>query len=361
MAPPKKEKMPSMKELQELLAVLDAEGGLAIGGAAGEEAESANLDDLYEDSYFHAILHNNVQELSINVAHTDSEQDTADEKSVPPQNQENQQQETRPSGVTTEFKVLQLPKECSWGDDHESLGSQLLVRSGYAAVLSALTQSSSAAQSIFVAAGSPGIGKSCLAYYLAHKLFEAGHDLVVSDPMFTNALINRQYYSCYSPHLEKHSTIFQAITSAPPVAGSTPASKKATWWICDDGFLPIRGTKCQVVVSSTTSAVDRDIDVIRKKNKLPLPIQFQIPQWSLDEIKAGLLVSLSSVTSSGATPIAITKEQDVVLESLFSKYKGNPKKIFTWVKANWISDGSSSQKSGKTKSKSKLKSKVTRH
>ena len=38
MAPPKKQSqaMPSMKELQDLLAQLDAEGGLAIGG--GEDA-----------------------------------------------------------------------------------------------------------------------------------------------------------------------------------------------------------------------------------------------------------------------------------------------------------------------------------
>ncbi|KAF9954734.1 hypothetical protein BGZ70_010476 [Mortierella alpina] len=363
MAPPKKEKMPSMKELQDLLAVLDAEGSLAIGGG-GDETESANLDELYEDSYFHAILHRNIQELSIAVAHTDSKQDTAEEKPVSSENQEEQQQETtRPSGTTTEFKVLQLSKECSWGDDHESLGSQLLVRSGYASVLSALTQSSaSTAQSIFVAAGSPGIGKSCLAYYLAYKLFEAGHDVVVSDPMFTNALIDRQYSSCYSPHLEKHSAILQAITSAPSAAGSLTANKKTTWWICDDGFLPIKGTKCHVVVSSATSTVDKDIDVIRKKNKLPLPVQFQIPQWTLDEIKAGLLVSLGSVTSSGATPVAITKEQEAVLESLFSKYKGNPKKIFAWVKANWVSDGDSSQKTNKTKTKtkSKLKSKATK-
>ncbi|KAF9575333.1 hypothetical protein EC968_003384 [Mortierella alpina] len=364
MAPPKKEKMPSMKELQDLLAVLDAEGSLAIGGDGGEDAESGNLDELYEDSYFHAILHHNIQELPINVTHTDSEHDTVEAKTVPSQNQEEPQQETRPSSATTEFKVLQLPKECSWGDDHESLGSQLLVRSGYAAVLSALTQSSaSTAQSIFVAAGSPGIGKSCLAYYLAHKLFEAGHDVVVSDPMFTNALIDGQYSSCYSPHLERHSTIFQAITSAPSAAGSPTASKKATWWICDDGFLPIKGTKCLVVVSSATSSVDKDIEVIRKKNKLPLPVQFQIPQWSLDEIKAGLLVSLASVISSGTTPIAMTKEQEALLESLFSKYKGNPKKIFAWVKAHWVSEGSGSQKSSKSKgkSKSKLKSKATKH
>ncbi|KAF9929102.1 hypothetical protein BGZ67_006586 [Mortierella alpina] len=352
--------MPSMKELQDLLAVLDAEGGLAIGGG-GEETESANLDELYEDSYFHAILHSNIQELSIGVAHTDPRQDTAEEKSAPSQNQEEEQQETRPSGERTEFKVLLLPKECSWGDDHEALSSQLLVRTGYATVLSALTQSSaSTAQSIFVAAGPPGIGKSCLAYYLALKLFEAGHDVVVSDPMFTNALIDRQYSSCYSPHLEKHSAIFQAITSVPSAAGSPTASKKATWWICDDGFLPVKGTKCQVVVSCATSTVDKDIEVIRKKNKLPLPVQFQIPQWSMDEIKAGLLVSLASVTSSGTTPIAITKEQEAVLESLFSKYKGNPKRIFAWVKANWVSDGSSSQKSSKTKTKSKLKSKATK-
>lgn len=325
--------------------------------------ESANLDELYEDSYFHAILHNNVQELTVSVAHTRSEQDTTDDKPVPSEEQEEQQQEARSSGATTEFKVLQLSKECSWGDDHESLGSQLLVRSGYAAVLSALTQSSaSTAQSIFVAAGSPGIGKSCLAYYLAYKLLEAGHDVIMSDPMFTNALIDRQYSSCYSPHLEKHSAIFLAITSAPSTAGSPTASKKATWWICDDGFLPIKGTKCHVVVSSATSTVDKDIEVIRKKNKLPLPVQFQIPQWSLDEIKAGLLVSLSSVTPSGTAPIAITKEQEAVLESLFSKHKGNPKKIFAWVKTNWVSDGNSSQKSSKTKTKtkSKLRSKATK-
>ncbi|CAO3573444.1 unnamed protein product [Mortierella alpina] len=362
MAPPKKEKMPSMKELQDLLAVLDAEGSLALGGD-GDDAESANLDELYEDSYFHAILHKNIQELSIAVAHTDSEQDTAEQEPVPSGNQEGQQQKPRPSSATSEFKVLQLFKECSWGDDHESLGSQLLVRSGYAAVLSALTQSSaSTAQSIFVAAGSPGIGKSCLAYYLAYKLFEAGHDVVISDPMFTNALIDRQYSSCYSPHLEKHSVILQAITSAPFAAGSLTANKKATWWICDDGFLPIKGSKCHVVVNSATSTVDKDIDVIRKKNKLPLPVQFQIPQWSLDEIKAGLLVSLASVTSSGATPVAITKEQEAVLENLFSKYKGNPKKIFAWVKANWVSEGDSNQKSTKTKTqaKSKLKSKATK-
>lgn len=36
MAPPKQQKMPSMKELQDLLAALDAEGGLAIGGGDGK-------------------------------------------------------------------------------------------------------------------------------------------------------------------------------------------------------------------------------------------------------------------------------------------------------------------------------------
>lgn len=36
MAPPKQQKMPSMKELQSVLAALEAEGGLAIGGGDGK-------------------------------------------------------------------------------------------------------------------------------------------------------------------------------------------------------------------------------------------------------------------------------------------------------------------------------------
>ncbi|KAG0206497.1 hypothetical protein BGX28_002080 [Mortierella sp. GBA30] len=357
MAPPKKEKMPSMKELQDLLAALDAEGGLSIGG---DGTESANLDDLYEDSYFYAILHNAVKELSINISSNPSNVDIEDRAAASSsQNERKNEQQTGSSSnsPTVEFKVLQLPEECSWGDDHESLGSRMLVRSGYAAVFSALTgvsTSSASAQSIFVASGSPGIGKSCLAYYLAYKLFEAGHDVVVSDPMFTNAFVDRQYYSCYSPHLEKHTAIFQAITTA-SVTTTVDKKTKSTWWICDDGFLPIKGTRCQVFVVSSTATVEKDVETIRKKNKLPVPVQFQIPKWSLDEIKAGLLVSLSSMSTISSSTPAMTREQEVILEGLFSKFKGNPKKIFAWVKANWVSDDKSGQKSGKSKGKAKAR------
>ncbi|KAG0257935.1 hypothetical protein BG011_003666 [Mortierella polycephala] len=359
MAPHKKQQqqqMPSMKELQNLLAQLDAEGNLGIGG--GDSAESANLDDLYEDSYFHAILHNNIQQGTIKVKHSNSSKDGTDDK-VKSQDQD-QEQDIQ----TLSFTTLTLPKECYWGDDHESLGPQLLVRPGYAAVLTALLTplSSSSSPSIYMAVGPSGIGKSCLAYYLSYKLFEAGHNVVVSDPIFTNAFINRQYYSCYSPHLEKHQDIFKAISTAPTSDGTTSA--KATWWICDDGFLPIKGTQCQTIVTSMTTSVDRDVETIRKKNKLALPVQFQIPAWSLDEIKAGSIVSLSTsahgtgLGSSSATLDAVTNEQEAYLETLFIKYKGNPGKIFTWIKENWVESDKSGSGTGSKPNKSKMKGKA---
>ncbi|KAF9353527.1 hypothetical protein BGX34_011522 [Mortierella sp. NVP85] len=253
---PRNQRMPSMKELQDLLEALDAEGGLDIVGM--DETESANLDDLFEDSYFHAILHDNIQKDSIQLtAETPSE--------------------------TPCFEALMIPKECSWGDDHESLGSRLLVRPGYSAVMAALLGStdpstdSEKPQSIFMATGSPGIGKSCLVYYLAYKLFEAGHDIVA----------------------------------------------------------------------------EKAVATMHKKHKLPMPVQFQIPKWSLDEIKAGLIISLSTLPGPGPS---ITKEQEVVLQDLFVKFKGNPKKIFTWVKSYWVetenkSGGKSTARSKSNKSK----------
>ncbi|KAF9141695.1 hypothetical protein BGX30_004284 [Mortierella sp. GBA39] len=334
MAPPKKQKMPSMKELQDLLATLDAEGGLAIGGGD----EPANLDDLYEDSYFHAILHNNVKQDSFSIP------------SIPTPTSDDTTTTTTPSTPTTlTFETLILPQECAWGDDHESLGRQLLVRPGYQSVLSAITSASSSSstpqQTIYMATGGSGIGKSSLAYFLVHKLHAAGHNVVISDPMFTNALLDDQYYSSYSPHLEKHPSIHAAISTPP----SSSKTKKPTWWICDDGFLPIKGTNCHVIVTgSTATTADKDTDTIRKKNKLVQPVQFQIPKWSLDEIKAGLLVSLSS-TSKDSPPM--TKEQEAVLESLFKKFKGNPKKTFAWVKENWTGGGeSTTTKTSKSKS-----------
>ncbi|KAG0289657.1 hypothetical protein BGZ96_006814, partial [Linnemannia gamsii] len=234
MAPPKQQKMPSMKELQEVLAALEAEGGFAIGGGD----ESGNLDDLFEDSYFHAIIHNNVKQDSFEITNISTSTDTT---AAPP---------TAPSTAQT-FETLTLPQECAWGDDHESLGSQLLVRPGYQSVLSAITSTSTTpndSQTIFMATGASGIGKSSLAYYLAYKLHAAGHGVVISDPMFTNALLDNQYFSCYSPHLEKHSAIHAAI-STPPSPSTTASKKKPTWWICDDGFLPAKGTTCHVIVT----------------------------------------------------------------------------------------------------------------
>ncbi|KAF9911240.1 hypothetical protein EC991_004464 [Linnemannia zychae] len=329
MAPPKQQKMPSMKELQDLLEALDAEGGLAIGGGD----ESANLDDLFEDSYFYAILHKNVKQDSFKISSTETTTTAT----------------TPAESTTLTFEALTLPQECSWGDDHETHGSLLLVRPGYQAVLSAITSipSSTATQTIFMATGPSGIGKSSLAYFLVHKLFSAGHDVVISDPMFTNAFIDSQYYSCYSPHLAKHTNIHNAITATSP--STTNKDKKPTWWICDDGFLPTKGTTCNIIVTGSTSAtVDKDVDTIRKKNKLALPVQFQIPKWSLDEIKAGLLVSMSL---TGKDSPAMTREQEVVLESLFKKFRGNPKKTFAWVKGNWT--GSTTQDTPTNKSKSK--------
>ncbi|KAF9206199.1 hypothetical protein BGZ49_002848 [Haplosporangium sp. Z 27] len=343
---PKKEKMPSMKELQDLLAALDAEGGLSMGG--GEE--SANLDDLYEDSYLHAILHNKINQDKVKIPTT-----------TPSQEEELQDSDKTPQGKNTSspstytFDTLNLPQGYSWGDDHETLGQGLLVRPGYAAVLSALLSTShpdkQTSQSIFLATGSPGIGRSCLAYYLVYKIFEAGHDIVISDPMFTNAFVNGQYYSCYSPHLEKHTVIYQAISSTSP---SSSPSKKPTWWICDDGFLPIKGAKCQVLVTVATAQIDKSIETIHKKNKLAMPVQFQIPKWSMDEIKAGLLVSMSEVAPR-ITDISLTKDQELVIEDLFVKFKGSPRKIFVWVKSNWATEAESKAKS-KTKNKTKSKS-----
>ncbi|KAK3843594.1 MAG: hypothetical protein J3R72DRAFT_440364 [Linnemannia gamsii] len=343
MAPPKQQKMPSMRELQDLLEALDAEGGLNIGG--GEE--SANLDDLFEDSYFYAILHKNVKQDSFDISSiaAAATQDNTDTTTTAP--------------TTLTFETLTLPQECSWGDDHEILGPKLLVRPGYQAVLSAITSTPSSndtatpTQTIFMATGPSGVGKSSLAYFLVHKLFSAGHDIVISDPMFTNAFIDGQYYSCYSPHLEKHTNIHNALTAIPSVTTTTKDKKKPTWWICDDGFLPRKGTTCNVLVTGSTSAtVDKDVDTIRKKNKLALPVQFQVPKWSLDEIKAGLLVSMS-LTSKDSP--AMTKEQEVILETLFKKFKGNPKKTFAWVKENWT--GPSPQDTATPTSANKPKSK----
>jgi hypothetical protein len=311
--------------------------------------ESANLDDLYDDSYFHPILHSNVQKEHLELPTSQSseqEKDTDDGHAG----------SDNPSPEILRFEVLTIPKECSWGDEHESLGSRLLVRPGYSAVLAAIQRvpdlgaTTGNPQSIFMATGPPGIGKSCLAYYLVYKLFEAGHNVIISDPMFTNAFLDRQYYSCYSPHLDRHSHIFQAISSSSSTSSSastsSPApSKKATWWICDDGFLPIQGTHCNVFVTSSTTLAEKAVTTIHKKNKLVMPAQFQIPKWSMDEIKAGLIVSLSSIPGTGSSPgladITIKKEQELVLQGLFTKLKGNPRKIFAWVRSNWVGGGES--------------------
>ncbi|GJJ68738.1 hypothetical protein EMPS_01084 [Entomortierella parvispora] len=357
MAPPKKQSqaMPSMKELQDLLAQLDAEGGLAIGG--GEDAGSANLDDLYDDSYFYSILHDTIKQDTIEIS-SGNNSNSSDDASTE---------------STKKFDILTLPEECSWGDDHESLGHQMLIRPGYEAVLAALTAASSKPDSsIFMAAGPVGVGKSCLAYFLAYKLFKAGHDVVISDPMFTNAFIDRTYYSCYSPHLDKHTAIHEAVMKAP----STTQTDRCTWWICDDGYLPVKGAKCHMVVNTTS--VDRDVDTIRKRKLAATPVQFQIPTWTLDEIKVGLLVSLATATDPASTEKAktVTKEQDQVLEGLYKKMKANPRKIFGWVKENWVvhepEAAASTSKEGdiaslisglnstKPKSKSKSKSKPKR-
>ncbi|KAG0031752.1 hypothetical protein BGZ81_000693 [Podila clonocystis] len=299
--------MPRMKELQDLLAELDAEGGLNIGGA--ENGEPANLDDLYEDSYFHAILHKSVKESSIKVATNNENKDKEEDEGEEEEKEDSKDTTTEP----LTFNVLTLPRECSWGDDHESLGHQMLVRPGYAAVLTALTSAPASRPDgspvIYMAAGSTGIGKSCLAYYLAFKLFELGHDIVISDPMFTNAFLQDQYYSCYSPHLTRHQAIFDAISSAP----SSSSSEKPIWWICDDGYLPVRHTQCHVLVNTTTAVSgpsQKDVDI----------------------------ESPESVPS-------ISPEQEAVLEGLFKKFKSNPRKIFGWVKTNWVTPAPSSPSS----------------
>lgn len=248
-------------------------------------------------------------------------------------NRSNSEEATTES--TAKFDILTLPEECSWGDDHESLGHQMLIRPGYEAVLAALTSASSKPDtSIFMASGPVGVGKSCLAYFLAYKLFKAGHDVVISDPMFTNAFIDKTYYSCYSPHLDKHTAIHDAIMKAPSSASTQKG--RCTWWICDDGYLPVKGAKCHIVVN--TSSVNKDVETIRKRKLAATPVQFQIPTWSLDEIKVGLLVSLATATDPASTEKAkaVTKEQDQVLEGLYKKMKANPRKIFGWVKENWV-------------------------
>ncbi|KAF9428656.1 hypothetical protein BGZ94_001577 [Podila epigama] len=390
MAPPKKStKMPRMKELQDLLAELDAEGTLnQINGG-----EPVDLDDLFEDSYFHAILHNSVKESAIQVSsiHTETtSKDKDDTKDSTPQQSDSDDTTSHP------FNVLTLPRECSWGDDHESLGHQMLVRPGYAAVLTALlsppavpASNSEGSPVILIANGLPGIGKSCLAYYLVFKLFEAGHDVVISDPMFTNAFIQKRYYSCYSPHLSRHATIYEAISSAstPAPASNTDATtssssssssastsnstlSKPLWWICDDGFLPIKNARCNVLVNTTAtsssssssssssgpSQKDLAIETIRKR-KLGQPTVFQIPKWSLLEVKAGLLATLSESPASIPT---ISPEQDAVLASLFQKFKGNPRKIFKWIKSNWVTPASPSHLSPSTTPLGQLKSKKSK-
>ncbi|KAI1321638.1 hypothetical protein EDD11_003118 [Mortierella claussenii] len=355
---PKKEKMPSMKELQDLLAALDAEGGLSIGG--GEGAESANLDDLYEDSYFHAILHNTITQDSINVATTDTTPSEPSASSTPPSSSCIPLSATSPSA----YDILTLPQGCYWGDDHDAFGQKIIVRPGYAAVLAALTSCpSSSSQSIFLATGSSGIGKSCLAYYLVFKLFEAGHDIIISDPMFTNAFLDKTYYSCYSPHLQKHPKISEFVSStsnattaaAETTGSSSAAARKPTWWICDDGYLPIKETRCNVLVMTVTSQAGSAVETIHKRNKLVVPAQFQIPKWSLDEIKAGLMVALSSGEESNSEIPFLSKEQEAVLAAVFSKFKGNPKKIFAWVKSNWVvnTEPATENNPGKSKNKSK--------
>ncbi|KAF9913967.1 hypothetical protein BX616_009222 [Lobosporangium transversale] len=384
MAPPKKEKLPTMRELQDLLAALDAGGDLSIGGT---DRESGNLDDLYKDSYFHAILHRTIKLESILVSTSPPISSLSLETEVP-QSSINCNSTTEslplsssstvpapatqgfPKGTSHQFDVLTLPEECSWGDDHESLAQRLLIRPGYATVLTALLSAPSTplpgaektldTQSIFLATGSPGIGKSCLAYYLFYKLFEAGHDVVISDSLFTNAFVDRTYYSCYSPHLERHPAILQAITASSITAAATTAKapkEKRTWWICDDGFLPVKGTKCNVLVTCTTAQTGQYINTIRRKNKLPMPVQFQISKWTIDEIKAGLIVSLASTLPHSSAEPTIPKEQEAVLETLCKEYKGCPRSIFAWVMENWT-DGVTPQSENTTeRTKTKRKTK----
>ncbi|KAF9581419.1 hypothetical protein BGW38_001579, partial [Lunasporangiospora selenospora] len=364
MAPQKNSKaMPSMKDLQNLLETLEAEGGLAIGGGDGP----ANLDELYEDSYIYSVLHNKIMEDTVLVAHMSDElENDQDTESTPTPETTATESSTSSSSDNSDtsekvsFKVLTLPKECYWGDDHESLGNQLLVRPGFDAVLSALLAAPSSSGAMYMAAGKRGIGKSCLAYYLFYKLFQAGHNVIISDPMFTNAFLNKTYHSCYSPHLEQHPALHEAITAASS-SSSSPSSSPVTWWICDDGYLPIQGASCNMFVnatippSSSENKAEKEMEKLRKRG-LPTPIQFQISKWTMDEAVAGALVALDMVPASpSSSQDPFTTPQKNLFAETYKKFKGNPRKMYGYLKPLWAAsqDQQQQQQAKSTKASSK--------
>ncbi|KAF9977644.1 hypothetical protein BGZ73_005360 [Actinomortierella ambigua] len=346
------QRMPSMKELQELLAQLDAEGGLAIG--AEDRNDTGNLDELYEDSYLHAILHNNVKEEKISSPFPHKESSSESDK-LPP----------------AMVEVLSLPANRFWGDDHEQLGSKLFVRNGFKLVISSLLSSPSASTSRtwMMATGAKGSGKSCLAYYLAYKLFKAGKDIIISDAMFTNALINKEYSSCYTPHIDRHPTVHAAVTSK---AGDKSSQ---LWWICDDGVAPVSGTTCNVFMTSLASKADQLTEELTKQKKLPSPTVFAIQRWSLDEIEAALVTVpgwLDREDLKGYDDDELQAEREQ-WKQLYLTCKANPRKILGFARDKFAPElsvppigdemlaqhlsgamgGGSARKGGKNKSKSR--------
>ncbi|KAG0238412.1 hypothetical protein BGW42_005645 [Actinomortierella wolfii] len=304
------QRMPSMKELQELLAQLDAEGGLAIG--AEDRNDTGNLDDLYEDSYLYAILHNNIKE----------------EQFPMPFSLENAAEDNNESASMVD--VLSLPSGRFWGDDHEQLGSKLYVRNGFKLLTSSLLSSStsSSSRTWMMATGSKGSGKSCLTYYLAYKLFQVGKNIIISDAMFTNALIDKEYSSCYTPHLDRHPTIHSAVTNKDNDKNSN------LWWICDDGVVPVTGTTCNVFITCLATKADELKEELTKQKKLPSPTVFAIPRWSLDEVESAL------ITVPGWLEREDLKEYDDAdrqaereqWKQLYLTCKANPKKVLSFAR-----------------------------
>ncbi|KAG0309931.1 hypothetical protein BGZ98_000019 [Dissophora globulifera] len=346
MAPNKTKSMPSMKELQEVLAALESEGNITMGN----QGEPAPLDELFDDSYFYHILHGNVKRESFEIA------PVAKPPSATAQTNAGDEDDKSKDGAlreltststlaTLKFEVITLPQGCSWGDDPDVYGARVLVRPGFTATLNALnlassnqTSSSSPSsppQLVFMAVGPRDIGRSSLCYYLVHEFFKAGQDVVFSDPIFTSALIDQKYYGCYTPQIDKHETIHRLVTSQP--------SLKPVWWICDDGWLPIKGTQCHVLVTSLSNQADADWKTIHKKRKLPRAVQFHIPKWSSDEIKAGLIVTLANVSAKGdssrtetvLTDMSLDPEQESLLNGLYGRFQGNPRSTFEWAMLKW--------------------------
>ncbi|KAF9167855.1 hypothetical protein DFQ26_002836 [Actinomortierella ambigua] len=316
--------MPSMKELQELLAQLDAEGGLAIG--AEDRNDTGNLDDLYEDSYLHAILHNNVKEEQIPAPFSPKEEGDNNVPSSPS------------SSSSTVVDVLSLPADRFWGDDHEQLGSKLYVRNGFKLLISSLLSSSSSSSSRtwMMATGAKGSGKSCLAHYLAYKLFQAGKDIVISDSMFTNALINKEYSSCYTPHIDRHPTIHAAVTAKSGSSSAAEGDKKSEqlWWICDDGVVPVAGTTCNVFMTSLANKADAVTEELTKQKKLPSPTVFAIPRWSLDEMEAALVtvpgwLDREDLKTYDDAELQAEREQ---WKQLYLTCKASPKKVLGFAR-----------------------------